>query len=86
MNSNKERERRIAAVRGLMAETFGVPEQRIGVDTRQSDVAEWDSVGHLNLMLGLEDTFELRLDVEEMGRLTSVEAILDHLETACLSS
>jgi len=66
-----------------MALTFGIGAEQITTTTQQKDIAEWDSVGHLNLMLSLEDTFGIQLDVEEMARLTSVQGILDFLELKC---
>ena len=44
-------------LREVMALTFGVPEASITESTTQGDLPEWDSVGQLNLMLGVEDAF-----------------------------
>lgn len=77
---------RFETVRDLIAATLGLARGQITPQTRQADVAEWDSVGHLNLMLALEDTFGVHLEVEDMARLNSVEAMLHFLETACPSS
>lgn len=73
----------IETVKDLMAATFGIESDRIGAQTAQFDIVEWDSVGHLNLMLSLEQTFGVTLDVEQMTQLTSVPAILQYLEVAC---
>ena len=75
----------IETVKNLMAATFGIERDRIGPQTEQLDIVEWDSVGHLNLMLSLEQTFGVTLDVEQMTQLTSVPAILQYLEAACRS-
>jgi len=69
-------------LRDIIALTFGVPAEQITQTTAQSDVPAWDSVGHLNLMLALEDAFGLALDIEDMARLTSVPAILEYLVAA----
>jgi len=69
-------------VRELVALTFGVPAESITRDTAREDVPSWDSLGHLNLMLGLEDTFQITLTVDEIGRLSSVAAIIDYLQSA----
>jgi acyl carrier protein len=63
-----------------MAVTFGIEPDRINANSAQNQVPEWDSVAHLNLMLALEDTFNVRLTVQDMQRLTSVPDILRHLE------
>ena len=69
-------------VRDLIALAFGVGGDDISVDTVQADVPAWDSVGHLNLMLMLEDNFKIALQVEDMVKLTSVKAILEFLAAA----
>ena len=66
-------------VREAIASCFGLDPSEVTASTTQDDLAAWDSVGHLNLMLLLEDTFELTLDVPDMERLTSVPAIVDFL-------
>jgi len=66
----------------MIALTFGAPAHEITPETARDDIAAWDSVGHLNLMLALEDAFGLTLDIEDMARLTSVPAILEYLAVA----
>lgn len=63
-------------VRELIADTFGVPLESLTAGTVRDDVDGWDSVGQLNLMLAVEDAFDVRLAVEDMQRLTSVAAIV----------
>jgi acyl carrier protein len=36
-------------------------------------------MGQIHLMVALEDSFGIHLEVEDFARLTSVPAILDHL-------
>lgn len=67
------------SVRELMALAFDVPRATVTERTVQADIPAWDSVGHLNLMLMLEDHFKVRLDVADMVKLTSVQAILEWL-------
>jgi acyl carrier protein len=76
----------LAGVREVMHLVFGIPPEQIGPTTSQPDVPEWDSVGHLNLMLGLEGRFGVTLDVSDLTRLTSVAAIVDYLNEACPST
>ena len=71
---------RFETLRETMAVTFGIETDRINANSTQNQVPEWDSVAHLNLMLALEDTFNVRLTVQDMQRLTSVPDILRHLE------
>jgi acyl carrier protein len=70
----------------VFAEILGVERSAIRPETVQGEIPEWDSVGHLNLMLGLEDRFGVSFDVDDLTRLNSVEAILVYLNRACASS
>lgn len=72
-------------VRKLMAEIFQVSEDKITRGTGQDDLEGWDSVGHLNLMLALEQEFSVALEVEDLSALTSVPEILDYLKSSCPS-
>jgi acyl carrier protein len=63
-----------------MAATLKVPPDRISGTTRDEDLAAWDSLGHVNLMMALEQTFNVALEVEDFPRLTSVPAILEYLK------
>lgn len=67
-------------VRETIATCFGLAPEAVAADTAQADVEAWDSVGHLNLMLLVEDTFGVTLDVPDMERLTSVPALVAFLE------
>ena len=66
-------------LRKLMAATWDVAPETITSETAQPDLPCWDSLGHINLMLALEEEFGLSLEVDDMLEMTSVPAILDHL-------
>lgn len=70
----------------MLAATLGIGRERVSAGTRQADLPEWDSVAHLNLMLALEDGFGVRIEIEDMARLTSVAALVAHVETTCPSN
>ena len=67
-------------VQDAVAATLKVPAKSITPSTRDRDVPAWDSLGHVNLMMTLEQTFDIVLDVEDFPKLNSVPAILDHLK------
>jgi acyl carrier protein len=48
-------------------------------ETAHKDLAAWDSLAHVNLMMSLEQTFDVFLEVEDFAKLTSVPAILKYL-------
>jgi acyl carrier protein len=75
----------LESLREVMALVLGVAAETIGPNTAQADMPEWDSVAHLNLMLAVEDAFGVKLDLDEIARLTSVPALLGFLGAACRS-
>ena len=64
----------------IMATTLKLAPAKITRETSDKDLAAWDSLAHVNLMLSLEQTFELELEVEDFAKLTSVPAILGYLK------
>lgn len=73
----------VAAVCDVLADVFGVPRAELGEATSRDDIPEWDSVGHLNLMLALEEAFGVTFSVDEMAELVSVEAIAKKVREKC---
>ena len=67
-------------LQSFMATTLKVPAARISLTTSQDNLPAWDSLGHVNLMMTLEQTFGLYIEVEDFEKLGSVRAILDYLE------
>ena len=67
-------------VQDAIAVTLKVPASKITEETTSEDLAAWDSLGHVNLMMALEQTFDIFLDVEDFSKLNSVPAIIDYLK------
>ena len=68
-----------------IATTLKVPASRIDLTTRNDDLTAWDSLGQVNLMMALEQTFDLFIEVEDFETLNSVPAILAYLSAQGLS-
>jgi len=66
-------------VQQVIATTLKVAPDKITTETSDKDLAVWDSLAHVNLMMSLEQNFDLFLEVEDFPRLTSVPAILEYL-------
>jgi acyl carrier protein len=66
-------------VRQIIADTLFMSLEEIGEDASQESVRNWDSLQQLNLVLALEQTFNVRLKPEEFAAMTSVEKILEQL-------
>ena len=68
------------SLRDIMATTLDVEPERITETAAMDDIDEWDSLGHVPIMVALETGFDLYLDVEDFAELTTVPQILQFLE------
>ena len=66
-------------VRQIIADTLFMSLEEIGEDASQDSVRNWDSLQQLNLVLALEQTFNVRFKPEEFAVMTSLEKILEQL-------
>jgi acyl carrier protein len=49
---------------------------RVDMNTEKDMILEWDSLNHLNLVVELENSFDLGLSMEEIEGLNSVRGIV----------
>lgn len=66
-------------LKDIMATTLQVSPQIITETVTMDDIEEWDSLGHVHIMVALEQAFDLYMDVEDFAELQSVPAILEFL-------
>jgi acyl carrier protein len=66
-------------IRELIGTVFGVPVDEVPLDASPANVPGWDSLGHLELMLELENAFGVQVSTEEIPELASLEAIEEFL-------
>ena len=59
-------------VRAVAADVLGVPPARIDERSSPEEFENWDSILQLNLLLALEQEFDLQFEPEEMERMTNV--------------
>jgi acyl carrier protein len=63
-----------------VATTLRVSTKDITDTTRDEDLAAWDSLGHVNVMMTVEQIFDIVLDVEDFPKLNSIPAIIEYLK------
>ncbi len=66
-------------LQAAIAATLKVSPDSITATTKAEEISAWDSLGHINLMMTLEQTFDILLDVEDFERLYSVPAMIEYL-------
>lgn len=56
----------------IIADVFGLPESSINDGLRLSDIATWDSMAHMQLIVALEESFNVQLSGDEIADMKSV--------------
>lgn len=67
-------------VRGIAADVLQVPAAQITQESSTENMDSWDSVHHLNLVLALEQEFDLQFEPEEMDQMHRISHIVTVLE------
>jgi len=68
-------------VMALAARTFRTPADQLTPSTRPGDVPGWDSLGHLDFVVALEDVFGIRVTARELVRLRSLADAIGLVES-----
>lgn len=63
-------------VRELVADTLQMPKEQVKDDSTAESLPAWDSLNHLNIILAIEQDFDIALPPEEMERMTGIESIV----------
>jgi acyl carrier protein len=64
----------------LLIEALQVPTDQVNADLAFGDLPQWDSMGHMEVMMFLEERFGVEINADSIAALTSVSAICRYLE------
>lgn len=67
-------------VAALFEKVFDVEASEFSLDTVPEDILRWDSLGHMTLMMDLEDTFGVHFEVDEIAEMDSGRKIIETLQ------
>jgi acyl carrier protein len=56
------------------------PDLKLTEATTAEDVAEWDSVNHVKLIVALENDLHIRFEPDEITEMANVGALIDLIE------
>ena len=74
----------VERVQTIFQEVFEEPDLKISPTMTAKDVANWDSFNHINLILALEETFDVRFTTAEMAQMANVGGLITILEKKCV--
>ena len=64
-------------LQGLMREVFNLPDLVITREMTASDLPEWDSLAHLNLIIAVEKEFSIHFNLDELESMQNVGMLVD---------
>ena len=66
-------------IKAVMAQIFNIEAVMIAEDSSPESIERWDSLRHMQLILAIEDEFDVRFDDEDIPELLSLQAIKDRI-------
>ncbi len=69
----------IEQVQATLAEALQVPIEEITPELALGDLPQWDSMGHMEVMMLLEQKFGVEINPDTIAALVSVAAICEHI-------
>jgi acyl carrier protein len=67
-------------VRHLIAGALQVPAEEVTAELSFGDLPQWDSMGHMEMLMQLEERFGVEVSADTIAALTSVPAICAYLK------
>jgi acyl carrier protein len=72
-------------LKSLFADVFDIQEDEVEDESSPDTIKSWDSLKHLQLILTLEDTFNISITADETTEILSFSAVKDLLSKHLLS-
>lgn len=63
-------------IRNIMASVFEINKTQLKENFSQKEVEAWDSLRHLNLIVELEEAFNISYEPEEIAEMTSFDKVV----------
>ncbi len=67
-------------VLGVLADALRVDTSQLDAQMQMNDLPEWDSMGHMEVMVALEKAYGVEINADTIQELISVTAICKHVE------
>ena len=66
-------------VQAVLADALQVPAEWVRPDLAFGDLPQWDSMGHMEVMMFLEEQFGVEINTETIAELVSIPAICAYI-------
>lgn len=64
----------------IFAAVLGIKAEMVGDDTEASNIENWDSLKHMNLIVAVESEFDIEIEEEDIIELMSYNVMLDKIK------
>ena len=66
--------------RKVFSKSLSIDENKVKNELKYNDIPEWDSIGHMTLMSGLEEEFNISLETDDIVDFSSFEKGIEILK------
>lgn len=66
--------------RKVFSKSLSIEEAKVNNELKYNDIPEWDSIGHMTLMSGLEEEFNISLETDDIVDFSSFEKGIEILK------
>jgi acyl carrier protein len=67
----------LTTIRDVLSDVVDDPSLQLTEQTSADDVADWDSINHVKLLIGLESELGFRFSTDEVSGLKNVGELID---------
>lgn len=67
-------------IRELLSQALQLPLEQIHPELAFGDLPQWDSMGHMEVMMLLEEQYGVEVNADTIGSLTSIPEITRYLD------
>jgi acyl carrier protein len=75
VDHNRNTRKGVLSVEEVVARVFNLDASEVTDQSSRKTIAEWDSMGHLSLINGLEEEFKVSIAIADAMEMTSVQHI-----------
>ncbi len=70
----------IEKYKAIFIETLAIDNKKFNENIKYNEIPEWDSIGHMTLMSGLEEGFQISLETDDIVDFSSFKKGLEILK------
>ena len=75
----------LKTINRVAADILGTPDLALSEETTARDVSGWDSLSHVQILLGVENAFGIRLNATEIAQMENAGSLIDLVQKHALA-